>query len=68
MNTRLLSKYLGILAILIGVGMLFSLIWAWPQLGWHTDSVVTAEHWEIGGIIGLIASAAISWFLSLIHI
>jgi trk system potassium uptake protein TrkH len=61
MNTRLLSKYLGILAILIGVGMLFSLIWAWPQLGWHTHSVVTIEHWEIDGILGLIASAAISW-------
>lgn len=63
MNTRLLSKYLGILAILIGVGMLFSLIWAWPLLGWHTDTVVVSEHWEIGGIIGLIASAAISWFV-----
>ncbi len=60
MNTRLLSKYLGILATLIGVGMLFSLIWAWPQLGWHTDEVVSAEHWEIGGIIGLIGSAVIS--------
>jgi len=51
MNTRLLSKYLGILSILIGV------------LGWHTDTVVQVEHWEVGGIVGLIASAAISWFI-----
>jgi len=63
MNTRLLSKYLGILAILIGVGMLFSLIWAWPRLGSHTDEVVDAGHWEIGGIIGLLASAVISWIV-----
>ena len=63
MNTRLLSKYLGILAMLIGAGMLFSLIWAWPQLGWHTDAVVQAHHWEVGGIIGLLASAAISWII-----
>lgn len=63
MNIRLLSKYLGILSLLIGAGMLFSLIWAWPRLGWHTDEVVTSDQWEIGGIIGLIASAAISWII-----
>ena len=61
MNTRLLSKFLGILSILIGVGMLFSLIWAWPRLGRHTDEVVSVFHWEIGGMLGLIASAIISW-------
>ena len=61
MNIRLISKFLGILAILIGVAMLFSLIWAWPLAGWHTHTTVAAEHWEIGGIIGLIASAVISW-------
>jgi trk system potassium uptake protein TrkH len=63
MNSRLLSKFLGILSILIGGGMLFSLIWAWPILGWHTDQTVLREHWEIDGVVGLIASALISWFI-----
>ncbi len=49
--------------MLIGAGMLFSLIWAWPQLGWHTDEVVAVDHWEIGGVIGLIASAMLSWIV-----
>lgn len=63
MNSRLVSKFLGILSMLIGVGMLFSLIWAWPVLGWHTDEVVAADHWEIDGVVGLIASAVISWII-----
>ncbi len=37
MNIRLLCKLLGILTLLIGVFMLFSLPWAWSSIGVHTD-------------------------------
>ena len=37
MNFRLLSKLLGILSLLIGGFMLFSLVWADPGIGVHTD-------------------------------
>lgn len=60
MNIRLVAKFLGILAMLIGGFMLFSLIWASPQTGVHTDPVVSDLRWETRGIIGLLASMVIS--------
>jgi len=61
MNFRLLSKLLGILALLIGGFMLFSLAWADPNLGAHTDPVVKIDRPETNGIWGLIYSALICW-------
>ena len=63
MNFRLLSKLLGILTVLIGCFMLFSLIWADPNIGAHTDPVVETNRPETDGIWGLIYSAIICWVL-----
>ena len=60
MNLQLLSKLLGILALLIGVFMLFSLLWADPDLGFHTDAAVNHNRVEFEGIRGLLYSALIS--------
>lgn len=53
MNLPLVSKHLGIVAVLIGLSMLFSLPWAWPALG-------VAAELETEAIFGLGASIAIS--------
>ena len=37
MNTRLLAKHLGTIALLIAATMVFSLPWALPQLGHRAD-------------------------------
>lgn len=63
MNFRLLSKLLGILVLLIGGFMLFSLIWADPKFGAHTNPVVVGDHAETDGIKGLIYSSIICWAL-----
>jgi Trk-type K+ transport system membrane component len=63
MNFRLLSKLLGILTLLIGCFMLFSLIWADPNIGAHTDPIVKTNRPETDGIWGLIYSAIICWIL-----
>lgn len=63
MNFCLLSKLLGILTLLIGGFMLFSLIWADPNIGAHTDPVVTVDRPETNGIWGLIYSAIICWIV-----
>jgi len=61
MNVKLLSRLLGILALLIGSVMLLSLIWASPSIGFHTDASVEHTAWETAGIRGLILSSLISW-------
>ncbi len=63
MNFRILSKLLGVLSFLIGSFMLFSLIWADPNIGSHTDAAVKATQLERDGIWGLIYSVAICWVL-----
>ena len=60
MNLKLLSKLLGVLALLIGVFMLFSLLWSDPDLGRHTHSAVDHNRVEFEGIRGLLYSAGIS--------
>lgn len=63
MNFPLLSKLLGILVLLIGSFMLFSLIWAEPKFGVHTDpdpNIVTGLA-ETSGVRGLIYSSVICW-------
>lgn len=61
MNFRLLSKLLGILTLLIGGFMLFSLVWADPNIGVHSDPVVEVDRPETNGIWGLVYSAVICW-------
>jgi len=65
MNFRLLSKLLGILALLIGGFMLFSLVWADPGIGAHTDVApgIAVDRPESNGVWGLIYSALICWLL-----
>ncbi len=63
MNFRLLSKLLGILTLLIGGFMLFSLVWADPNIGAHTNPVVKLDRPESDGIRGLLYSAVICWLL-----
>ncbi len=63
MNFRLLSKLLGILSLLIGGFMLFSLVWADPGIGVHTDvrPGIVIDRAETKGVWGLIHSAIICW-------
>ena len=63
MNFRILSKLLGVLTILIGTFMLFSLVWADPNLGSHTNAAVRATQPEKDGFWGLIFSAVVCWIL-----
>ncbi|MFT5299245.1 MAG: trk system potassium uptake protein TrkH [Mariniblastus sp.] len=63
MNFPLLSKLLGILTLLLGCFMLFSLIWADPSIGAHTDPIVKTDRPESDGVWGLIYSAVICWGL-----
>lgn len=60
MNFRLLSKLLGILSLLIGLFMLFSLAWANPRLGFRTDSAIEAAGFEWQAFRGMIFAALIS--------
>ena len=59
MNIRLLAKLLGIIATLIGIFMAFSLPWAIPNLGRHS------QHFERDGFIALILSMGICLALGL---
>ena len=60
MNFRLVSKLLGILVLLLGGFMLFSLIWAWPKFGAHShpDPSIMQGRFEYAGVRGLLLSAA----------
>ena len=60
MNFRLVSKLLGILVLLLGGFMLFSLIWAWPKFGAHSHPDPSIMHGRVerAGIMGLLLSAA----------
>ena len=61
MNFKLLAKLLGILSILIGVFMLFSMIWADPDVGFHTHGTSDTKRLEAEGLRALIYSALICW-------
>ncbi len=63
MNVRLLARLLGILSVLIGFFMLLSLVWAFPNLGRHTDIRILNSQFEWDGFRGLLASCAICWVL-----
>lgn len=64
MNLRVVGKMLGIVSILMGAMMLFSLPWAHPWLGYHTTSlhdhsIAENTHFESKGALALLASMLI---------
>ncbi len=65
MNFRLLLKLLGILSLLIGVFMLFSLTWASPEFGYRTDDTLNSDRFEIKAFWGLVYSTLICTGLGL---
>jgi trk system potassium uptake protein TrkH len=60
MNYRLLSRTLGIICILFAVTMLFSLPWAFPQLGFRIDVPLENPEFEWSGFEALLFSSMIS--------
>lgn len=63
MNVRLLAKLLGILSLLIGLFMLFSLAWANDSWGHHTDSRIAGPQFEANGFWGLLFSSVICFMV-----
>lgn len=58
MNYRLVCRLLSIICLIIGVTMVFSLPWAWPQLGHRTGE--NFQQFETHGFLGLIYSILLS--------
>ncbi len=57
MNFRLVCKLLGLVALLIGVTMIFSLPWAFPSLGWRRGMIPTpSTGFEADGFFALVGS------------
>jgi len=60
MNFRLLSRLLGIIAMLIGATMVFSLPWAHPALGLRgTERSIADRPFETNGFLALLVSLVI---------
>lgn len=59
MNFRIIFRMLSIVAMLIGVTMIFSLPWAMPTLGWRKD-LPQPEEFEQAGFLALLASLIVS--------
>ena len=71
MNFRLISKLLGIVALLIGASMIFSLPWAFPQLGFResllatgTPDLINERNFETRGFLALVASMVVCGVVS----
>ncbi len=71
MNYRLISKLLGVVALLIGTSMIFSLPWAFPQLGFRESlgntsqpDLINEHEFEMAGSLALIASMAVCGLVS----
>lgn len=62
MNLRVVSRLLGIVAMLIGGMMVFSLPWAHPALG-HRNQGEVLDFFEIRGFVSLVLSMIISFFV-----
>ncbi len=58
MNYRLLSRMLGVISMLLGLAMLFSLPWAHPSLGWR-HGLPQPQVFEWRGCAGLLVSSLI---------
>lgn len=64
MNYRLLCKVLGIVSMLIGATMLFSLPWAFPTWGHrHIDAPPGDRAVEVAGILGLLGGVVVSFII-----
>jgi len=71
MNIRLVCRLLGLIALLIGGTMIFSLPWAFPALGQRTfEQFPEAAAFEYAGFLALLASvviclvvAALLWYV-----
>lgn len=60
MNFRLVIKLLGIISILIGCSMLFSLLWAFPALGQRNHLAESLpSQFEFTGFLGLVVSICV---------
>lgn len=60
MNFRLISKLLGVVALLIGASMIFSLPWAFPQLGFRESLAdQPSPHFEAAGFLALATSIVV---------
>lgn len=64
MNIRLVINKLGIISVLIGGSMLFSLLWAFPALGQrqHLPKTIPGQ-FEVHGFLALIISIGICFFV-----
>lgn len=62
MNLRVVSRLLGIVAMLIGGMMVFSLPWAHPALG-HRNTDTVVEFVEVRGFVALVLSMLISFLV-----
>ncbi len=60
MNLRVVSRLLGVVAMLIGGMMVFSLPWAHPALG-HRNADDIVEFLEVSGFVSLVFSMLISF-------
>lgn len=68
MNLRLLARLLGIITLLIGATMLFSLPWAYPALGIRTGHDISQLGFEMRGFLALLASMIICFLLGALFI
>lgn len=68
MNLRLVCRLLGIIALLIGGAMIFSLPWAYPQLGYRRALEARPEQFEWSGFFGLLGSMAVCGVVGLVLI
>ena len=64
MNLRLLARMLGVITLLIGAAMLFSLPWAHPAWGGR-HGIGQEAGFETNGFLGLLASVAICFVLGI---
>ena len=62
MNLRLVCRMLGVVAMLIGGTMVFSLPWAHPSLG-HRGEIVDNASFETRGFLALLVSILLSFAL-----
>ena len=62
MNLRLVSKLLGVVSLLIGGAMIFSLPWAWPTLGVRSFERmgVDSQAFETRGFVAMLISIVVS--------
>jgi len=63
MNWRLLSRMLGLLALLVGGSMAFSLPWAFPLLG-EVEQFESAGFWGLVGAMGISLMLGTSLYLT----